>query len=559
MSPLARMRKSRDAWKMKNGIKRRKMNQLKRTVSAQVEQIEGKDKEIERLSGLLTGATSSTLESSSPNIEEIRRRLKELEEETRRQREECERYKEELERLEKDNDRQEQEIERLHEELESKKAMVSFGGGLSVQVLCVFLVITCGIPFRSVPKILGALVNLGILGPLCLPHFTSVINWVLRVGVDLLRRVHPIDEPWIAIMDTSIDVGIRKAIVILRVRLSALKERGSAITLQDCQIIFLKIVESCTGEVISECLETAFKAVGKPVAILKDGGKDLNKGTLIYRKQYHCKTAIGVIEDLGHFIANALKAEFAKAVGFKRLLALVYGGQKRLRQTNAAAFVPPKLRTKGRFQGISRLAEWALWILDIMAVQGQVTGDSTVATLRRGFPKLPRLRSFIEKFALTCKVMNELQELLKNKGLNQETYRGALSILQQLPESSHTRQEVQTWLTRHLGLQCRMSMAQTPLLVSSDAIESLMGRLKAVLGRSSMGELNRMTLALPTFCGQLTPEEIAKSLEQTSQVDLWKTEKDVIPPTLLQQRRSNQHFLKLKKEVPKTSPLKMTG
>lgn len=98
----------------------------------------------------------------------------------------------------------------------------------------------------------------------------------------------------------------------------------------------------------------------------------------------------------------------------------MYDGQKRLRQTNAAAFVPPKLRTKGRFQGISRLAQWAVWILDIMAVQGQVKEDSTVATLRRGFSKLPRLRSFIEKFALTCKVMNELQEHVSLPSLGEQ-------------------------------------------------------------------------------------------------------------------------------------------
>ena len=556
MSPLSRMRDSRNDWKMKNRLKRKRIIQLNRKVSSIEAKLTQEQSEAQRLKSLL----EENKNNENSQLKEIEERLKKLETETERRREENQRHKEELKRLEDDNNRQQQEIEKLKKELESKKTCVAYSqGSPSVQVLCVFLVITCGIPFRSVPKILSSLVNLGILRPLWLPHFTSVINWVLRVGVDLLRQVKPIDDPWIAIMDTSIDVGIRKAIVILRVRLSALKERGSAITLQDCQVIFLKIVESCTGEVISECLETAFKAAGKPVAILKDGGKDLNKGTMIYREQHHCKTAIGVIADLGHFIANALKAEFAKSVGFKRLLALVYGGQKRLRQTNAAAFVPPKLRTKGRFQGISRLAEWALWILDIMAVQGQVKEDSTVATLRRGFPKLPRLRSFIEKFALTCKVINEFQELLKNQGLNQETYKEALFILQQLPESSHSRQEAQMWLTRHLGLQCRMSMAQTPLLVSSDAIESLMGRLKAVIGRSSIGELNRMTFTLPTFCGQITPEEIAKALEHTSQVDLSKTEKEIIPPTLLQQRRSDPHFLKLKKEVPKTSPLRMTG
>lgn len=360
-------------------------------------------------------------------------------------------------------------------------------------------------------------------------------------------------------MDTSIDIGLRKAVLILRVRLSSLGKRGSAITLQDCQVIYLKIVESCTGEVISECLETAFNTSGRPIAILKDGGSDLERGTKIYREENHCKNTLWTIADLGHVIANALKAEFAKLVGFKRLLTLVYGGAKRLRQTNAAVFLPPKLRTKGRFQGISRLAEWAIWILDLMAVKGQTKDGSFVATLRKGFPKLPRLRALIEKFVTTCEVMNELQFLLKNNGLNQETYQRGLLILTQLPEHSHTRQTAQQWLDQHLGVHYRLAIGQIPLLVSSDAIESLLGKLKSILGRSSAGELNRMTLVLPTLCGQVSPDSIEKALSQTTHMELLKVENDVIPPTLLQQRKRTLHLLKPKQEVPKTFPLLLTG
>ncbi len=43
-------------------------------------------------------------------------------------------------------------------------------------------------------------------------------------------------------MDTSIDIGTRKAIVILRVRLKALQERESSITLEDCEVVYIKIV-----------------------------------------------------------------------------------------------------------------------------------------------------------------------------------------------------------------------------------------------------------------------------------------------------------------------------
>lgn len=353
MSPLSRMRKSRDSWKMKNSPKRKKVNQLTRQLTSCEIKLKQRDIEIERLNNLLKNGVSNE-NSKPPSIDEIRERLKKLEEDARRDRED-------LRRLEDENRKQQEEIERLEKELESKKICTTYAqGSPSVQVLCVYLVITCGVSFRSISKILRALTNLGILRGLWLPHFTSIINWTLRLGIYLLSHVKPIDDPWIAIMDTSIDLGTRKAIVILRVRLSALQERGRAITLKDCQVIFLKIVENSTGEVISDCLETAFKASGRPIAILKDGGSDLKQGVLTYREENQCKGTLGIIADLGHFIANALKAEFGKSVGLKRLLALVYGGAKRLRQTNAAVFVPPKLRTKGRFQGISRLAEWAM-------------------------------------------------------------------------------------------------------------------------------------------------------------------------------------------------------
>ncbi len=83
MSPLSRMRKSRDAWKIKNAIKRKQMNKLKRVMLSQAVQIQGKDHEIQRLSELVVAKTVACALETSPDIEEIRRRLKDLEEETR--------------------------------------------------------------------------------------------------------------------------------------------------------------------------------------------------------------------------------------------------------------------------------------------------------------------------------------------------------------------------------------------------------------------------------------------------------------------------------------------
>ena len=66
-----------------------------------------------------------------------------------------------------------------------------------------------------------------------------------------------------------------------------------------------------------------------------------------------------MLEDVGHVAANALKAQYAKSAAFLSFLKTLFRGMRRLRQSDLAYLIPPKIRTKGRFQGITRLAEWA--------------------------------------------------------------------------------------------------------------------------------------------------------------------------------------------------------
>ena len=99
-----------------------------------------------------------------------------------------------------------------------------------IRILCVMLALVAVLSFRSVPRALAQFQPFAAL-PMPTPHFTSVINWTLRVGLARLRSVAPIAEPWIALLDLSIDVGIQKVLVILRVPLSTLERTGTALTL----------------------------------------------------------------------------------------------------------------------------------------------------------------------------------------------------------------------------------------------------------------------------------------------------------------------------------------
>jgi len=174
----------------------------------------------------------------------------------------------------------------------------------------VLLVLDAVVTFRSVPRIIELFNSKTSLELPWVPHFTSVINWSFRVGLGLLCQVHPTCEPWIAIIDHSIDIGTKKALVVLRVKTQSLRQRGSAIQLQDCECIGLKVCETVNHETVCKDLEEIFAIAGVPQAIVKDCDYTLAKGVRHWSAKQ--ENVVPVIDDIGHSMASALKKQFEK-------------------------------------------------------------------------------------------------------------------------------------------------------------------------------------------------------------------------------------------------------
>lgn len=402
-----------------------------------------------------------------------------------------------------------------------------------IRVLSVLLVLEAVVSYRSVPRILE-LFNLKT--PLELPwipHFTSVINWSLRVGLGLLRQVCPTCEPWIAIIDYSIDIGTKKALVVLRVKTQTLLQRGGAIQLQDCECIGVKVCETVNHETVCKDLEEIFAISGAPSAIVKDCDYTLAKGVRHWSAKQ--EKPVPVIDDIGHSMANALKVQFEKTPAYKAFTALVSHGAKCLRQTEFAFLIPPKLRTKGRFQSISKLGKWGEKMLDVFAVKGCAKKGSALDKLRTVFPHFLQMKGFIEPFALTTTIVAEVMEILKNKGLNKATYRQCYELSKTLPRNSKVKNRLQAWLKKHLKIQAELT--ELPLLVSSDIIESLFGNYKHIIERSPQADMNRSVLLIPALCGGRKGAIIDRALNEASQVDLERWENENIPYTIRKKRQ----------------------
>ena len=190
------------------------------------------------------------------------------------------------------------------------------------------------------------------------PHFTTGIGWALRVGSHCLQQAQrPLNEQWVCIADFTIHIGSKKALIVLRVPVSALS-LGKALTLKQVEVIGLSLGETWNGDQVNTVLLSLFERCGWPSHVVSDCGSAIKKG--IVETLRAAPNRASWISDVSHFVANALKHYYAKLILFEQFQSLCTRLRPRLQQTKFAFLLPPKARAKGRFLKVSRQAQWGL-------------------------------------------------------------------------------------------------------------------------------------------------------------------------------------------------------
>lgn len=415
---------------------------------------------------------------------------------------------------------------------------------LCPKVLGVLLVFLAVVSFRSVPKILKVSGE-SLSSPFRVPHFSTVIEWCLRVGLAAKTSLCKQSEPWIALIDLSIDVGLQKMLVILRVPLTALQKRQGALTLEDCECCGCYIRETWRGEHVADALEATFDVVGVPIAVLKDQGSELGKAIKILkkseRKDRYQKMASLV--DVGHFAACALKAWSQLQKQMDSFLKLVSFARKDLSLHHLSFLKPPALRVKGRFMALTRLAKWAQTLVPLLPGHTIFKTAPNFLKLQPFLRRLGGYRFFLNRFCETCQAVEAFLKHCKHHGINQQHAKSALKLLEVLPSSHVVRQKLETWTQRTLNTHCRLGIGQTPLPVSTDILESLFGKFKYIHQRGSgKVDFNRTILLIYAMCGPMSEMRVAQALTQVRQKDLDAWEKDL---SLQTQAKKRKQFLSL--------------
>jgi hypothetical protein len=402
---------------------------------------------------------------------------------------------------------------RLEKELRKNSQHVRNKADIVYIALQLFLVARIG--FRAVSRVLKVLGSyLGIAKPPCTQ---TIINWVSRLSI---TRIHNADQPvssqidsnlfsnrFIWSIDISIGLGSGKILAVLALDTKHHVLNQGAPKLQNVNCVAVSVAASWDGVSIAEFLRKVIAISGKPVAFLKDGGKDLAKAVRVLREQ-GCPCLS--IDDISHTIANLLKHEYQDHPMFKTFLSSCGKASKKLKQTVLACLAPPKVSTKARFMNLHRLIRWADQLLK-HSPKGRAPQGSILSKLRASLDQIPECKAFISRFLRDANPLLECQKILKNKGLSQYTYRECQQLLENIPSRSPVRRGFTTWAEKQLMVAKNLGIEKKGLPISSDMIESLFGVSKQH-GTGEIKDANRIALRIPAMCGELTREDVQRVL-----------------------------------------------
>jgi hypothetical protein len=152
---------------------------------------------------------------------------------------------------------------------------------------------------------------------------------------------------------------------------------------------------------------------------------------------------------------------------------------------------------------------------------------------------------FLTIFVRNTTCLNQVMKIVKTQGLSTESIQACQERLSDLPARSPIRKEVSRYLQHYVPV---VELSESPLLGSSDVIESLIGKAKQRLEANGRSELNKSILLIPCMCGELTHDLVAKALTTVRAQDVTTWVSENVGETMQSKRR---------REFPRSQPQKL--
>ena len=376
------------------------------------------------------------------------------------------------------------------------------------------------VSFRAISQLFG-------IFALCLnlkvrkPSHTTVMNWVHKVGLYQLSRKKRKADDWVIVLDHSIQLGCEKLFVVLGIRESEI-DFTRPLRFQDLESLALVAKDKWDGEVIRDCLIELKGEIGNIIYAVGDYGRDIKKGLELAEIKH--------VHDISHKFALILKKIYEKNEDFQELMRKAAQMAKKLAQTEFAYIIPPKRRTKSRFQNMDIIVTWAAKVLK------RLKGRKIEKEVREKIKWVKKYQQLIEELSEINKVIRKIEKMLKTSGLSKKNVKKCNLILKNL--TTENGRTVGKEISEYLKGTILLLPGNDSILCSSDILESSFGKYKNYLSNNAMAGLTNLVLCIAAFTSSLEKCEIKEALETTTvaEVKQW-TRQNVGEETLLQKRR----------------------
>ncbi len=361
--------------------------------------------------------------------------------------------------------------------------------------------------------------------PRLISHNT-IRYWVMRFGLSSYNSKIGAGK-YAMIIDESISIGENRMFVALVVPIKDNENLKEAIHLKDVSILELGVSKSWKGSEIAKVLKNGLsRNVGVEIAYcISDNGGNL--------KLAQKELKLRMVRDCTHEMANLLMSIYGNDVDFEELLKIIGKLRQYWKVGKNAAYLPPNLRVRGRYNQIFKLVDWAYSMKKIY--------ESMPKDVQEAFSFLEEKKSLLSTLKVIKELLSKLSKLLKKEGIKSETKTKWEEIYVEVlkehlsADAKMTPIEVfKNAMDQYIDEYSVHVMDGGQILCTSDIIESLFGKYK---NKGGMALITDDVLRIPGFCSSITVENILEKLNNCKTIDLLSWKKENIPDSPLKIRR----------------------
>lgn len=361
------------------------------------------------------------------------------------------------------------------------------------------------------------------------PCHNTILNWLLKVGYYALCSPKPVARDWVIILDTSIQLGQDKVLVVLGVRASDI-DFNRPLKYGDLSTLVIAVNRHWTGDAVSRELVKLSDRLGAISYAVGDHGGEIKKGLEL--------AGIRQVHDITHALALGVEKRFRNDVSYKDFHSEMSRMRARLSQSVAAHIIPPTQRKKSAYQNIRPVATWAIKALRFL--------DSPEAGLpekKREKEELEWLnahRDLVGELFQLSTAINRVEKVLKHKGLSADTLKSTNATLNQLDITGASA--FKDRFIKELAGSLQLLPEHKNIVCTSDILESAFGKYKNYLSHNPMAGVTRLVLVIAAFCSPLDHNHLKICLENTTMKQVHHWVEINIGPTLFKKRNETIRF-----------------